>query len=369
MRFIGGFLRFLGVLLMLIGASLATICCYFGREDNDPGLYGVAVVVFLCFLFVALGVLGTGMALGEIAKLKKRVAQLEQRLWDAVFTAPVIPAAASNQVSCSQMPVMPEAEESAEPVATQQVLPEAVVPERKKQKNLLTILLVSAVVVLLAVLIAVVAGNIGRSTDAADVSSDMPMETMAPVENEDVVTEEQESASAYANVEVSECSMGTVFGTDFVDFCFDELMIEKDIQKTVTIDNVSNITGPQPLEGQQYVCLSGTIVNTSKQPLPVYDFFLGQFDLDGYLYEVSANDCDILSEDGSPVNNIDPLMEYEIRIFTAIPDALAEKCASGDGSFTFGFYDGFDNYELSYNRSFEKEPIGMCPYQFMIPFE
>ena len=76
MKFLGGMFKFFGILLMLIGTAACTICCFFAVEDNDPSLYIVGGVVFLCFLLVALGVLGTGMAMSHIVKLKKKVAQL-----------------------------------------------------------------------------------------------------------------------------------------------------------------------------------------------------------------------------------------------------------------------------------------------------
>lgn len=84
-------------------------------------------------------------------------------------------------------------------------------------------------------------------------------------------------------------------------------------------------------------------------------------------YSVTANDCDVLSGNGDTESMIDPLMEYEVRIYKAIPDALADTYTSS--SFTFGFYDDFDNKDISYNKAFADDPIAECPYQFFIPFQ
>jgi len=145
---------------------------------------------------------------------------------------------------------------------------------------------------------------------------------------------------------------------------FDDYVVEADVKYSVTTGYVTRITGPEPLAGQKYICLSGTIQNTSTAPLPVYDFFIGNFKLDEYNYEVDANDIDVLDGEGQTKSEIDPLMTYNYRLYVAIPDALADSYSSCN--FTFGFFDGFENQELSHIRAFEDNPISLCPYQFDI---
>lgn len=165
-------------------------------------------------------------------------------------------------------------------------------------------------------------------------------------------------------IEVNKVAVGETIKTDFVEITFDEAVVAKDIKYSVTTGIVTRITGPEPVEGQQYVCLSGTIKNTSTSPLPVFDFFIGEFDLNGYKYKVDATDCDILDGEGQTQTNIDPLMEYKIRVYVAVPDDLANNHSSC--TLYFGFYDLFDNAELSKNRAFEEEPITLCPYQYLV---
>lgn len=57
-------------------------------------------------------------------------------------------------------------------------------------------------------------------------------------------------------------------------------------------------------------------------------------------------------------------MEYKIRVYIAVPDDLANNHSSC--TLYFGFYDLFDNAELSKNRAFEEEPITLCPYQYLV---
>ena len=361
MKFLGGFLKFLGFFLILIGAIACTALCVLGIMEDlwEPCVVGAGV--FLACLFVALGVLGTGIALKHIVKLKKKVEQLEQRLWYAPVTAaPAVPVAAEIEAAPKQpVPVAEPAPLQTTPVS-EPVIADAKAPNKTK----LIAIIASAVAVVAIILVVVLAGG-GKADQQVPALRDEDMQqavTLPPVDMVEVETE------APVEVETVELPMGSSLSTGFVDMTFDEFIVEADIKKSVTIDRVTRTTGPDPLPGQVYVCLSGTIKATSGTSLPVYDFFNGRFQIGDYAYEVTANDCDILSPDGSTESTIDPLLVYEYRIYTAIPEELQEFIAAGENcSFTFGFYDMFDNQELSYNRSFGDDPIAPCPYQYFIP--
>ena len=357
MKFLGGFLKFLSILLMLIGTAAGTALVILGVMDDmiEPILVGIGV--FLAFLFVALGVMGTGIALSQIVKLKKKVTQLEQRLW-SVPAASVAPAAAP--ASAPVIAPDPISEPAVDPI--EEVLTSAE-PKKAGAKRWLPVILGAALVVV-AILVVSFAG--GNKNDGQPVIE--APEVQQPVELAPVEMPEPEATEA-PPIERPELPLGTALDTGFVFMSFDEVVVQEDIQKSVTIDHVTRTTGPDPLPGQVYICLSGTIKNTSTSELPVYDFFEGRFQIGDYEYSVSANDCDVLSADGSPESTIAPLMEYEYRIYTAIPAELQEFIAAGEPySFTFGFYDNFDNKDLSYNRSFSEDAIALCPYQFFIPF-
>lgn len=355
MKFLGGFLKFLSILLMLIGTAAGTALVILGVMDDmiEPILVGIGA--FLAFLFVALGVMGTGIALSQIVKLKKRVTQLEQRGW-SVPAAPVAAPATAPVVTPEPVP-----EPAADPV--EEALASAE-PKKADGKRWLPVIIGAALVVIAILVVAFAGGNKDSQLPAIEAP-----DVQQPVELPPVDMTEPEPTEAPAEIEVAELPIGTSLDTGFVFMTFDEVVVQEDIQKSVTIDHVTRITGPDPLPGQVYICLSGTIKNTTTSELPVYDFFAGRFQIGDYEYSVSANDCDVLSADGSTESMIAPLMEYEYRIYAAIPAELQEFIAAGEPySFTFGFYDNFDNQELAYNRSFSDDAIALCPYQFFIPF-
>ena len=353
MKFLAGLLKTLSVLLLLLGTIFCTVVIVMvGIVDEQPDVILVFAGAWVCVLFVFFGILGTGIALSQTAKLKKRVERLEQHL----FYAPAAPRAVSE--------VQAAPAESA-PAAVPVQPADPAVPETAAKKfdikRWLPVIIAAALVVVALVLVLAIGGG-EKNTPVAELPDTAPV-TLPPVEMVEPETE------APAEIHAEELPMGAALSTGFVEMSFDEIVIQEDIQKSVTIDHVTRITGPEPLPGQVYICLSGIIKNTSTTELPVYDFFAGRFQIGEYQYEVSANDCDVLSADGSSESMIAPLMEYEYRIYAAIPVELAEMVAAGESySFTFGFYENFDNQELAYNRAFGDDAIATCPYQYFVPF-
>ncbi len=165
-------------------------------------------------------------------------------------------------------------------------------------------------------------------------------------------------------MEPVELTIGEPLTLDFVELTFAETGIATDIQQSITTGNVTRITGPEAVEGQQFVYLRGTIKNLAKQEIPVFDFFEGEFNLDDYLYSVTANDCDVITAEGEMEHNVPPLTTYSFTIYAAIPNELADSHSAA--SFRFGFFDMFENEELAKNRAFEDDPISLCPYYYKL---
>ena len=65
---------------------------------------------------------------------------------------------------------------------------------------------------------------------------------------------------------------------------------------------------------------------------------------------------------------IAPLTTCNYYLYAKIPDELA-SASEQQISYRFGFYDLFDNYELAKNRSFEDDPISLCPYQYIFQLQ
>lgn len=174
---------------------------------------------------------------------------------------------------------------------------------------------------------------------------------------EDEVKEEEP-----ATVEPTVITVGDTIKVDFAEITFEETGIAADIKQSIKTGNVTRISGPEPVAGQQYIYLRGTIKNIATEELPVFDFFAGEFKLDDYCYAVSANECNVLDGEGSTEQGVPPLTTYNFTMYAAVPNELVEKYTSS--SFRFGFYDMFDNEELAKNRAFEDDPISLCPYYY-----
>ncbi|MBR6764219.1 MAG: hypothetical protein IKM13_10780 [Clostridia bacterium] len=145
MRFLGGFLKTLSILL-LIAATI--VCTAIAVMADVMEAYLVMGGVLLVCLIVALNVWGTGMALTTAAKLKKRVAALEQRL----IMAPVVPQTPVVRQAPATDPapqsVGEENETGNEPVKEPIMTPVAPIPEKKKSKIWIPIVVVVGVLIL-----------------------------------------------------------------------------------------------------------------------------------------------------------------------------------------------------------------------------
>lgn len=344
MIFVGVLLKVLAI-LALIGVTV--LCTAVAVLNNTVDIYIGMVVLWLVAGLGCLTVWTIGHAITEVKKLKKRVETLERRV---------------QRSSGEDFAPEQSAQEFTGYVGRYDSSP------RAKSGVGKWVLIVALVLVLLAVVGGIIWMFIGRSSAPAPaIPETAPMDYAIPVETAPsieipVMEPPAEEAAPAATAEA--LALGEAIVTDFVLLQLDSFVVESDIQHSVTVGNVTRTTGPDPLPGQQYVCLEGSIQNISTSPLPVYDFFLGRFDLDGYTYKVGATDCDILTTDGQPVSGIDPLMTYTVRIYTAIPDQLADNLASAE--FTMGFFDGFENQELSSVRAFAEDPVSQCPYQYSI---
>ena len=201
------------------------------------------------------------------------------------------------------------------------------------------------------------AGCGSASSDPGTESSGNDTETVSQEESkEDIAAAEEEDA-------YTEISMGDTIELPFVEITFTEVSIASDIRKTIKTGNISKTFGPDPESGYQFLILEGTIKNLDKKELPVYDFFAGEFSLDGYLYNCSANESWIYTESGDKENAVAPLSTDKFMIYAKIPDELS---GAEEQSFRFGFYDLFDNQELAKNRGFEEDPISLCPYRYLV---
>lgn len=221
-------------------------------------------------------------------------------------------------------------------------------------KKLMSLLL--AAVMLLS--FAACSGNGGKTAEVTPEPTEAP--TAEPTEEP---TEAPTPEPTEEPIQATEISIGQSVSLPFVEMEFSSYEIKPDIRQSIKSGIVTRTFGPQPESGKQFIAIFGTIKNLSNEALPVYDFFAGEYNLDGYKYECSANDCFIYNENGETYSMLDPLITASFMIYVAVPNELAN---AGNITFRFGFYDQFDNKDLSRNRAFEEDPISLCPYQYIV---
>lgn len=202
-------------------------------------------------------------------------------------------------------------------------------------------------------------GETTQSPTGNEVTDNSPSPAVEPSESQPVEETTKPAAESFA--------IGDTITLDFVEMTFTETGIAEDIRTSITTNNgvqITRTTGPEPESGKQFVYIKGTIKNLATDALPVYDFFVGNFMVDQYNFEVDATNCDVITAEGESIYEIDPLTTGSFTLYAAIPNELVESHSSS--SFTFGFYDLFDNEELARNRAFEDDPISLCPYQYTV---
>ena len=96
MKFLAGLSKFISVFLMLAATAVCTaVIISEGIISGYTEAIWVMSAVWVCAMLVCLTILATGVALSQTVKLKKQVAQLEQRLWNQNYTQPVAPVPAT----------------------------------------------------------------------------------------------------------------------------------------------------------------------------------------------------------------------------------------------------------------------------------
>lgn len=144
MRFLGGLLKVLAIVLLVAATAVCTLVSVMSGELEAYIVMGVS---WVCALFVTLNILGTGMALSRLRKLEKKVQQLEQRL-----AAPVMPVYAGQQNSAGeqiQEPAPGETVQGFVPGPAESAAPVMPAAAPKKKKN--GVLVAVAVVAIVAV--------------------------------------------------------------------------------------------------------------------------------------------------------------------------------------------------------------------------
>jgi len=120
MRFLGGFLKFLAILLMLLGTLACTGVAVYADVIEA---YLTMGAVLIGILMVSINIWGTGIAVSNAYKNKKKIEQLEKKVQD--MTVALAQAQARAQYFAAQPPVVqpPVTEAGEAPVQTAAEMP------------------------------------------------------------------------------------------------------------------------------------------------------------------------------------------------------------------------------------------------------
>ncbi len=150
MSFLGIFLQILSILLFIADTlGCAALIIVDEITANDPELIVIVAIMWLLGLFLSLWVLGSGIALRQIAKLKKRVTLLEERTFALSYGAPITPATSYRSMSATPFhptpgapiqpthaaPIQPTPVQSTSVVSEQSVSTEPTVPAEELEQS------------------------------------------------------------------------------------------------------------------------------------------------------------------------------------------------------------------------------------------
>ena len=164
MRFLGGLLKFFSILLMLAVTILCTVVIVMeGVVEGYEEAIWIMSAVWVGAMLICLSILGTGVALTQVAKLKKRVKQLEQQPIAPVYHAPVKETRVETPVvqPVVETPAVAEVQEATVVTPVQPVAPPVAeaVPSKKKPAKWIPVVAIAAVAIIAIVVIVAVGGN------------------------------------------------------------------------------------------------------------------------------------------------------------------------------------------------------------------
>ena len=330
MRFLGGFLKFLSILLMIIGTAVCAVVIVMSEFVIEACL--VMGGVWLLVIFVGLNIWGTGMALGQVSKLKKRVAQLEQRpVVNPYYPYPqTSPAAPSTTEAGHEEGTAPAAEEFSQPPVQPAAAPEST--PAKTSKSWLPAVIVGAVAIVAIVAVVLIMGGKKDSNpgmqqpgyvDPGNIDSPAsPDEGYVP----DMTPEEPPMAEEAITVDIG----GSIETKDFV-MTFNTVEVLDDYSyRTSDISKTSLYVE----EGYKLLVVRGHFTNVGNSTIQDSAFSMnaiinGDFVLDGYDVRIDF--------ERNKNFEVDPYTDLDYVIHCNIPEKLAAQFETVD--LTIGFND------------------------------
>lgn len=327
MRFLGGLLKFLSILLLLIATVGCTIVIVMeGIVNEIPEAIWVMSCVWVLCLFVCLNILGTGMALSQVSKLKKKVQQLEQRGIPAVHAPVEAPLVESFQAP-SAAPVADTA-----PAASGEVA----IPAPKQTKAWLPAVIVGAVAVVAIIAVVLIMGGKNKNV-VPEPEGPASFPTIAPA------TEATEAPMEEPSVEDNAVPVplgGVIEHPQFTMTLDSVELVDEYSYRTSEYSTTSLFVE----EGYKLLMLKGTFENIGTSAISSSAFNLTALVNGSY----KAEGFDVRMDfERSNSYEIDPYTSFTYVIHVNIPEKLAAMYESA--VFTIGFKEDLSNPTITWN--------------------
>lgn len=354
MKFLGGCLKVLAIIILLLATVICSIVIYTeGIESGYDEAIWVMSAVWVGVLFLFFFFWGVGTALIQVAKLKKKVQALEDRVQTlsamprpvapVAPAAPVVAVAADAPVADTAAPAAPVAPaEIPTDVYTAPVAQaEPSVAGAKDAKKWLPIAIIAAVVVVLVLVLVLVLG--GKDKPAAN----------QPSKNPDVVHQDDVPATVGSPEQPEPIAEGipvqcgdVIEHSDFV-MTLDYVEIVDEFKyRTSDISSTSLYVEP----GYKLLMLRGVFSNQGTSTIQESSFARSAVINGDYVLEDFDVRMDFLR---SSSFEIDPYTEMEYVIYMNIPEKLAEMFQTV--TLNFGFNEDLStpvtNWDMDGNKS------------------
>ena len=345
MKFLGGFLKFLSILLMIVGTAACAVVIVMAEYQIEACI--VMGGVWLLVIFVGLNIWGTGLALGQISKLKKRIAQLEQRpVMNPYYPYPQAAAPTAAPAAPITAPVaapvaeasMEEVSSSTETVAQEPIQPPVqpvAAPESKPAKAtkpwLPAVIVGVVAIVVIAGVVLVMGGNKDSNPSMQQPGFVDPGNIDSPASPEggevpDMIPEEPPMAEEVIPVDIG----GSIETKDFI-MTFNTVEVLDDYSyRTSDISTTSLYVE----EGYKLLAIRGHFENVGNATIQDSAFSMtatinGDFVLDGYDVRIDF--------ERNKSFEVDPYTDLDYVIHCNIPEKLAAQFETVD--LTIGFND------------------------------
>ena len=349
MRFLGGFLKFLSVLVMIASTAACAVVIVMSEYQIEACIVMGCVWVFA--IFVGLNIWGTGLALSQVSKLKKKIEQLEQRtlqleqrpIVPAYHYPPAQPAYHAETAPAEAAPVSEPVPGEAAPAAPvfqppvqepAPAAPAAPTPAPNQSKKWLPAVIVGAVAIVAIVAVVLIMGGDKKPNDN-DPQMQQPGYVDAPASPEEGevpdMTPNDEPTAAAPSVDAIPVEMGGCIETDNFAMTFDTVEVLDDYSyRTSDISTTSLYVE----EGYKLLVIRGLFVNAGTSTIQDSSFSMtaivnGDFVLDGYDVRIDF--------ERNKSFEVDPYTDLNYVIHMNIPEKLAAQFETVD--LTIGFND------------------------------